>query len=162
MSNSPLPNINADPNKAPVKVQVDWLCKTGEVAIDATPRTVALLRGRFGEIELRSLRIQFPQDPPPNFEAWTAVYQVPGYATKRGIVVARLEGKRRATCYVDLPAPISELMQAPALVNVNRAPNDYYHWAGVRTELRATPHLALAVVVWSNQATVCEAFLGGM
>lgn len=162
---SPLPAVNTDPAKAPVRVEIEWKCETGEVAIDATPRTVALLRGRFGEVEVRTLRVQFPAGLPPEFEAWTAVYAVDGHATKRGIVVARLSGKRRATCYADLPAPLDAEMQNPVLVNRHQAGNDgkdFYIWAGCKREMHATPARALAVVVHCNMPSVCEVMIGGV
>ncbi len=159
---SPLPAINTDPAKAPVLVEIEWKCETGEVAIDATPRTVALLRGRFGEVEVRTLRVQFPTGLPPEFEAWIAVYAVDGHVTKRGIVVARLSGKRRATCYADLPAPLDAEMQNPVLVNRHAGPADYYHWCGCKKEMHATPARALAVVVHCNMPSVCECMIGGV
>jgi hypothetical protein len=156
-----LPKINTDPGKAPVTVEVEWILRTSEVAIGPDPRTIALLRGRWGEVQVRSLRVQFPTELPPDFEAAIAVYKIAGAeAHKRGVLVKNVKGKLKATCQADLPAPIIDV--PPIIVNQHKAPHDYFIWAGQREEMRATPNIAIAIVVWANHKSLCEGHLGGV
>lgn len=165
---NPLPRINADPDKAPDKVQVEWILTSPPVPIGPEPRTVALIRGRFGEVQLRSIRVQFPLDLPDDFVASVVLYPSRGLVTKRGIVVARLQGKNRASCHCDLPPPLPTEMVEPVWSEAFRrctpgaCKADYLMWAGVRSKMVASPQRALALLVQANHRVLCQAFIGGV
>lgn len=163
----PLQLPNLDPKRAPTRVEVDWKCTTGPVRIGPEQRTVCLLRGKYGEVQVRTLRVQFPKEGlPADFESYQAVWASDVLVGKRGIVVAHLQGRCRATCHVDLPPPADvEMLVEPALSNCfNRPydpPKDFWQWAGQRATMRAT-HRGLALVVWANYPTFVEAMIGGV
>ena len=165
---NPLPRINADPAKAPDKVQVEWLLSSPPVPIGPEPRTVALIRGRFGEVQLRSIRVQFPLDLPDDFTASVILYPSAGLVTKRGIVVARLQGKNRASCHCDLPPPLPTEMVDPVWSEAfmrcrpGAEKADYIQWCGVRSKMVASPKRALALLVQANRRALVQVYIGGV
>ena len=166
---NPLPRINTDPAKAPDRVAVEWILTSPVISIGPQARPLCLLRGKFGEVQVRSIRVQFPMDLPEDFESWQLIFRSSVLVAKRGIVVSRLQGKNRASCHCDLPLPATEERSvAPLLTNqflrspVGAVKCDYWLWAGQRSEMTATPRTGLALVAWANYPVAVQAMIGGV
>jgi hypothetical protein len=166
---NPLPRPNTDPKLAPGRVDVEWILHSPPILIGSEPRTLCLIRGRFGEVQVRSVRVQFPLDLPGDFEAMLAAYHSADLVTKRGIVVARLQGgKNRATCHCDLPPPMAKdtgaVLWSHRFVRCSpqALPADYALWAGVKREMVASPGQGIAVVCWATHRALVECYVGGV